>query len=124
MREGRILGFALVALVLIVLLGSALGGAMMGPGAMWGPGMMWGYGQSAGWALGLGLALHWLAMLAAWGALIVGVILLVRWLAAERQPLSPGPSGQGQPLDILRRRYAAGEIDQPTFERMKRELEA
>jgi putative membrane protein len=120
-REGRILGLALVALVLIVLLGSALGGAMMGPGAMWGPGMMWGYGQSAGWALGVGLALHWLAMLAAWGTLIVGVILLVRWLAAERPPLS---TGQGQPLDILRRRYAAGEIDQPTFERMKRELEA
>lgn len=32
------------------------------------------------------------------------------------------PSRENEVLSILRERYAKGEIDQPTFERMKREL--
>jgi putative membrane protein len=120
----------LVVLILIILVGALLGG-MMGPGMMWGmgPGMMWGYGGSAtapttgGWAWGLGMALGMLATLAFWGALIVGIVLLVRWAFAQI-PGGPGRVGTDDALAILRRRYAAGEIDQATYERMKRELEA
>jgi putative membrane protein len=69
------------------------------------------------------MALGMLAMLGFWGALIVGIILLVRW-AIGLGPGAPGQPGTEDPLAILRRRYAAGEIDQATYERMKRELEA
>jgi len=109
---------------LAVLGGAALvaaiaGSFMMGPGMM-GPGMMWGYG-SAGTVGGWGMALGMLAMLAFWIALIAGVVLLVRW--AVGQATAPNTAtGTDAPLAILRRRYAAGEIDQPTYERMKQEL--
>ncbi|HEX6738823.1 MAG TPA: SHOCT domain-containing protein [Vicinamibacteria bacterium] len=34
------------------------------------------------------------------------------------------PGGEDEALAILRRRYAAGELDQATFERMRREPQA
>jgi hypothetical protein len=43
---------------------------------------------------------------------------------AARPTGSPGPESTADPLAILRRRYAAGEIDQPTYDRMRTELEA
>jgi putative membrane protein len=93
---------------------------------MMGPGMMWGYSvpgaafHGSGWLWGLGMGLGGLVMLAFWGALIAGGILLVRWLIDR--PHTWGDPGTADPLDILRRRYAAGEIDQATYERMKQEL--
>jgi hypothetical protein len=71
----------LAVLVVVVLLGPFLVGGMLSSG-MLGPGMMWGYGgpgvtfHGSGWLWGLG----GLVMLAFWGALIAGGILLVRWL--------------------------------------------
>ena len=130
MRAGnRVLVLVLVVLVLIVLLLPTLGygmmgGGMMGPG-MFGPGMMGRFGPrpdapaGPGWAWGLAMGLGMLAMLAFWAAIIVGVVLLVRWLtaatAAHDQPETP--------LEILRRRYAAGEITHEEFERMRQALE-
>lgn len=55
-----------------------------------------------------------------WILIIAGVVLLVRWLS-ERH-------GQGKTslaessLDILRRRYAKGEIDREAFQQMKQDL--
>jgi putative membrane protein len=117
-------------LVLVALVAGAVSG-MMGPGMMWGmgPGMMWGYGGTSaspavgGWAWGLGMVLGMVAVLAFWAALLLGVVLLVRWALGAR----PGPTADldhDDALAILRRRYAAGEIDQPTYERMRRELSA
>jgi putative membrane protein len=118
---------ALAILVLLVVIGPLMMGTMMGPGVMMGPGMMWGpSAQGArtdipGWMWGLGMAVGSLAMLAFWGALIVGLVLLVRWAtgAASHAPHAPVES----PREILNRRYARGEIDQPTFERMRREID-
>jgi putative membrane protein len=87
---------------------------------MMGPGMMWGYG-SAGTIAGWGMALGMLAMVAFWIALIAGVVLLVRWAAGQGAAPTAAP-GTDDPVAILKRRYAAGEIDQPTYERMKQEL--
>ena len=123
------------ALILFVLLGSSIGGMMgwggMGPGMMgWGgmgPGMMGGYGPRdgapgpGGWSGGLTMGLGWLVMLAFWGALIVGVVLLVRWLTGTTTA-ARGPTRES-PLDILKRRYAAGEITQEEYARMRQELE-
>jgi uncharacterized membrane protein len=106
------LWIVLGVLALVMLLGPLVGGGMMGPGMMWdygGPGVAI---HGNGWAWGLGMGLAGLAMLAFWGALIVGGILLVRWLIDQLH----ARSGQGSddPLAILRRHYAAGEIDQAT----------
>jgi putative membrane protein len=66
------------------------------------------------------MGLGWLMMLAFWGALILGGVLLVRWIAGA-QPSQGTPE---EPLAILQRRYAAGEIDEETYRRMRRELES
>ena len=113
------------AVVLILVIGALLSGAMMGPGTM-GPGMMWGSGGTqpfgTGWAWGLTMGFGMLLMLAFWVAVILGVVLLVRW-AIGRTSQGPEATPPELPRDILRRRYAAGEIDQATYQRMLRELE-
>jgi putative membrane protein len=94
---------------------------------MMGPGMMGGYwapgGQAGGWTWGWGLAMGFgmLAMLAFWGAIIVGVVLLVRWLLT-----ATGGSGgrvEESALEVLKRRYAAGEITREEYAQMRQELE-
>jgi putative membrane protein len=112
-RDHRWLWIVLGVLVFMVLLGPLLSGGMMGPG------MMWSY-RGNGWLWGLGMGLGALALLAFAGALIVGGLLLV---GGEREQSSTegGPGGD-DPLTILQRRYAAGEIDRATYTRMKRDL--
>ena len=114
-------------LILVVLIGMLLGGAMMGPGIV-GPGMMWGIGGPdarpvvGGWAWGFVMAFGALMRLAFWAALILGAVLLVRW-AIGRPSQVMGQPRSDDALEILRRRYEAGEIDEATYQRMKRELE-
>jgi putative membrane protein len=115
------------ALILVILVGAILGGTLMGPGMM-GPGMMWGYGNpgapvaAGSWLGGLTMAFGMLMMLAFWAALIVGAVLLVRWAIGQPRGVSDTTSPE-EPTDILRRRYAAGEIDQATYQQMKAELD-
>jgi len=74
-----------------------------------------GWGNMMGWN-GFGL-LGWIPMLLFWVFLILGVVALVRYL---------GRSGQQQenktPLEILKKRYAGGEINKKEFEEMKKDL--
>ena len=113
-------------LVLVVLLIPMLGLGMMGPGMM-GPGMMGAYGGQSGqspgssWSWGLAMGLGMLAMLAFWGALIVGVVMLVRWLLTSTGGF--GSRGGQTPLEVLQHRYAAGEISREEYSQMRRELE-
>jgi putative membrane protein len=61
----------------------------------------------------------WIFMLFYWGVVILGIVVLVRWLMGR-----PFPGGSREtPLDILKRRYANGEIDEEQFEKMKQNLE-
>lgn len=111
----------LAILILMVLLGPALGGGMMGPGMMGWYGAPGGGPGAGGWTWGLGMGLGWLAMLAFWGALIVGAVWLVRTLSADHgEP--PRRAGESA-LDILKRRYAAGEITREEYEQMRQTLE-
>jgi len=125
--DDRGLKILLGALILIVLIGTMLAGTLMGPGMM-GPGMMWGYGNpgtaatAGGWGWGLTMAFGMLMMLAFWAALIAGAILLARWAIGQPRGAS-GAAAPEEPTDILRRRYAAGEIDQATYQQMKTELD-
>jgi putative membrane protein len=68
--------------------------------------------------------------LAFWGGLILLIVLGIRWLLRQERNGSRGASGQGtgsapgaeDPLEILRRRYAAGEIDDEEYTRRRKTL--
>lgn len=52
-------------------------------------------------------------------AAVIAVVLLVRWLGPHQGPA--GPAGRS-PLDILKERFARGEIDKVEFEERRRVL--
>ena len=70
------------------------------------------YGPYGGW-----MFFHFLF----WILVIIGVILLIVWLVRQPGRYEPGHSEES-PLDILRRRYARGEISKEEFERMKKDI--
>lgn len=108
--------FLIVALGFSALMGGMMGTGLLGPGgAAQGP---FGPVTMHGWMWGLGMGLGGLVMLAFWGALIVGGFLLVRSLGAPAAP------PHATPLDVLKRRYAAGEITREQYDQMRRDLEA
>ena len=79
-----------------------------------GPGMM-------GWGYGMG----WVGMIfmAAFGiVVIVGVIFLVRGLMRPTERGEIQASTEDSALEILRRRYAKGEIEKAEFEEKKNDL--
>jgi putative membrane protein len=83
--------------------------------------MMWGYDFGWGWfMMSLGMV-FWIALL------VVLVWATIRWL--DRRSNGVGPQGSAVPtggpsaLEILRQRYARGEIDTATFEQMRECLE-
>jgi putative membrane protein len=79
-----------------------------------GPYMMGPYWSGGGWG---GMALGWITMLVFWALVIVGVVAVVRWANAR----CVAGRHIETPLEILRRRYAAGEITKEQFESMKRD---
>jgi len=78
---------------------------------------MWG-GSGFGWFFGP------IMMIVFIGVTVVVVVLLVRWLGGMGHASSPtayGPPGK-TPLDILKERYARGEIDKEEFEERRKVL--
>jgi putative membrane protein len=115
-----LIGLAILLIVTLAL-SSAMGG-MMGPGMM-GPGMMGPdfTGRWGGWMWGAGMWLGGLAMLVFWGALIVGAVLVVRLLGGL--PGGDERTASASALDILKRRYASGEVTREQYEQMRKDLE-
>lgn len=78
----------------------------------------WGWGMHPMWgawgAWGLGMMVM---MLVFWGVVIVGIALGIRWLATQGSGWS-----SDRAIEILRQRYARGEIDREEFEAKKRDL--
>ncbi len=121
--DNRGLLITLVVLVAIALIGPMIGGTLFGPGGMWED-----TDRAAGWALGLLAGFGGLSLLAAPAALIVGIVLLVRWLGGsstgrDREALEKD-RGTGDPaLETLRKRYAAGEVSQEEYRHIRQTLE-
>jgi putative membrane protein len=120
----RRLLLAFGVLLLVALSLSALMGGMMGPGFMgssdqtgqgpfW-PGMMRGHG----WMWGMGMGFGGLVMLAFWGVVVAGVILAIRSMGGF-----PGGQWHDTPLNMLKRRYAAGQLTREQYEQMRKDLE-
>jgi len=107
-----------LVVVLILLLVLLLGAAAMGFG-MWGPGMMGGGGLGFGWwgaAMGI-------LMLLFWALIIGGVVLLILWIVRQERPPATGSrTGGERALDILRERYARGELTREQYEQMRQDL--
>ena len=57
-------------------------------------------------------------MLFWWILLIVGIVALVKWVMNQSSERREGKS----PLEILKERYAKGEIDKKDFEEKKKDL--
>jgi putative membrane protein len=77
--------------------------------------MMWGYDMSGmGWWM-IVSSIVWLGLIA------LAVWAFARWASrpSPRSPSSTAPTA----TEILRQRYARGEIESDTFERMRRQLE-
>jgi len=67
--------------------------------------MMWGWDAGGGWLMmGIGM-LIWVA-----------VIVLVVWLIVRAVGQRPGGGGSESAEDLLRRRYASGEIDAEEYQ--------
>ncbi len=89
-------------------------------------GQIWG-GQYGGWGMmepGIigGFGWMWLMpifMIVFWGLVIWGIVALVRGLSGSRGSDS---SKANSALEILKRRYAEGEIDKKEYEEKKKDL--
>lgn len=81
---------------------------------MWGGADGWGWGW---WGMGMIHGLLW------WVLVILGIIVLVRLLGrgSGAAPGQPGPAPESA-LDVLKKRYARGEIGKQEFEEKKRDL--
>ena len=55
-----------------------------------------------------------------WIVLIVGIVLLIKWIMQQNRPVESRPEENS--LEILKTRYAKGEIDKQEFEQKKYDL--
>ncbi|WP_372882156.1 SHOCT domain-containing protein [Psychromonas sp.] len=75
--------------------------------------MLW-YPDMMGWGGGIGMIVFWIII-------IVVIVVLVKYMTTQ----SPGRIERKEtPIEIIKRRYANGEIDKEEYEQKKKDLEA
>jgi len=87
-------------------------------------------GRYSNWHMGRWMMGGWgtgwfgmIFMLLFWGLIIVGLVFLIRWLIQSTGDRGySGVSMGSNAMDILKERYARGEINRDEFESMKKNL--
>ncbi len=74
------------------------------------------YGRGMVYDWGMG----WLVTVFFWGLIILGIVYLIKLTAGSRRK----KPFEESPLDILKRRYANGELTREEFEKIKDELKS
>jgi putative membrane protein len=67
-----------------------------------------------GWGMGFGM----ISVVLFWVLVVLGIVVLVKWIGGSSASAPPSKTA----LDILKERYARGEIDKQEFEEKKRDL--
>jgi putative membrane protein len=80
---------------------------------MMGPWFGWGYGGTGGWLMLIGMVIFW-------GLVIWGIVALVR--ANSRNSYNNDGQHSESALELLKKRYARGEINKAEFEEKKKDL--
>ena len=62
----------------------------------------------------------WISMILWWILIVMGIVLLVRWAAGRSE--TDSRNREKTALDVLKDRYAKGEIDKKEFEEKKKDL--
>lgn len=84
--------------------------------------MMWGWPNMMGGLFG---GMGWIGMLLGlvfFIALIVGIILLIVWIVKRTTHSSAEPKSANKALEVLKERYAKGEINKEQYEAIKSDL--
>jgi putative membrane protein len=87
-----------------------------GDGGQFGPQGPGGWMPMMHYGFGYGGSYMWIIFL-----IVIG--LLVYFFVKSQKTIGQSPTGNESPLDIIKRRYAEGEIDKEQYERMKKDLE-
>lgn len=74
-----------------------------------------GYGMTGGFGFGGGFMILW------WVLIIAGIVVLMKWLGTSNRTPGRGDDGS-KALDILKERYARGEIDEQAYQKRKQDL--
>lgn len=125
---GTIVATVLIVILVVLLLGGAgmmgFGGFGMMGGLGGRGGMMSGYNGYGGMMSGYGFnPFGTIISLVVWVLVIGGIVWLVVWLARNANRTTTSSSSES-PLDILKARYARGEITKEQFETIKHDIGA
>ena len=56
--------------------------------------------------------------------ILIAIVAAVIYFILRQNPNWMGPAAKDSPIDILKRRYAAGEISKEEFESLKKDIES
>ena len=103
-------GIIIAAIIIVTSIAGAVSGWQYGGWGMMGPGMMGGFGWM--WLMPIFFIIFW-------GLVIWGIVALVRSLSGSRGSDS---SKTDSALEVLKKRYARGEINKEEYEEKKKDL--